>query len=442
MKPEKQTRRQNRIRVLQILAVTVTVIVGFQNCGQMSAKQGLNAFSDSSVSQPSGAGPVAPPPPNKIPATVIPPIPSGNTSGMLPALLASQAPGNIIGMPDPTVTGHKIQVCPAGCAYNNLSGAMAAVVDGDTIEIAYGDYVDCANIGANNLIIRGISDAQGNKPHFHGKVCARKGILVVTGTNTLIDNLEISNAQDTGFGDYNWAGIRFDTVPGAANLKVRNCYFHDDDDGILGTNQPATQNILDIQNNVFFHCGRAGYAHGMYIGAGITHLILRNNVVSSNIDDGHLVKTRALNGLIECNTIESLNGFNSFAIDIPQGGNYLLRGNTIENGPNIKSSSNFILKFAGENANNSPHKLQLIDNYIVNDYTVAGLMFFMTPTDTTGWSSNTYAGSGGALTFSGSFSSATAGDSFKNYPSRAAAALKSFDGTDASLPPHPTCLTN
>ena len=341
-------------------------------------------------------------------------------------------------MPDPVVTGNKLQVCPTGggCQYSDVSSALSAMADGDTVEIQYGDYNDCGYITKNNVIIRGISNSAGQRPHIHSKVCGRKGLLVVSGTNTLIDNLELSNAQDFGGADRNWAGIRFDTADTSRNLKVTNCYFHDDDDGILGNNDSINgDNIVDIENSVFENCGRDGFAHGMYIGTGITFFALRNSKVISNALDGHLVKSRAMTGLLECNVIAGLNGANSYGIDFPQGGSYTVQKNFIEQGPKINNGGDFFIRFAEENQNNAPHKLLVLKNTFVNDYSAQGQINISTAADTSGWLGNIFAGTGGSLNLPGY----SGPDSFTNYPTRQAAGLPAFDGTMASVPNVPPC---
>lgn len=312
---------------------------------------------------------------------------------------------------------------------------MAAAVNGDLIEVLYGDYVDCAWVDKSNLTIRGVPNGSGARPHFHDKVCGRKGILVVSGTNTLVENLELSHAQDTGYGDNNWAGIRLDSGGSAANLKVRNVYFHDDDNGILGSNGTPVNNIVEVEKSIFERCGRDGYAHGMYIGDGVSTFNLRNSMIRNNANDGHLVKTRAVSGTIECNTIAALNGASSYAIDMPEGGNYLIRHNVVENGPNINNGGNFFIQYAEENQSNAPHKLQLENNFFVNDYGAQGRINVATSADTSGWAGNIFAGTGGSLQLLGYVGP----NSFTNYVSRAAASLPSFDGTTNTLPPAPVC---
>ncbi len=327
-----------------------------------------------------------------------------------------------------------MNVCPSGCTYSTLSAAAAATQDGDTIVVQPGDYQDCAFLTSNNLTIQGVLDESGNRPHFHDVTCGQKGVLVVQGSNTLIENLELSNSRDPGTGSYNWAGVRFDTTNADANLKLNNVYIHDCDDGVLGNNNTGPfPDIVDIENSIFENLGRMGYAHGMYIGTGITLFILRNSTVYQNAYDGHLVKTRALQGKIECNTIAALDGVNSYAIDIPQGGTYLVQGNIIEQGPNISNSSDLFIDFAEENSNNSPHALQVVNNYFVNDYTSPGAIEINVAANTSGWSQNIFAGTGDVLNLLGY----SGPNSFTNFASRAAAGLPSYDGQLQCLPQIP-----
>lgn len=125
---------------------------------------------------------------------------------------------------DPTISGHVLDVCAANCSFALPSLAIAAAVDGDTIVIQPGDYVDCAFLNKNNIILRGVLAGNGNRPKIHSKTCGRKGIFVISGANTLIENLELYGAQYTDYGDNNWAGIRLDSNATAKNLIVRK--FH------------------------------------------------------------------------------------------------------------------------------------------------------------------------------------------------------------------------
>ncbi len=331
---------------------------------------------------------------------------------------------------DPTVTGHVLDVCPSGCTYSKPSLAFAAAVDGDTIQVGAGDYTDCGTLTANNVIVRGVSDGSGNKPRMGGQTCGRKAIIIVKGNNTLIENLELHDSVDPTTDDENWACVRMDE-PNAYNLKLRDCWLHDADDGFLGTNQAPAHNTVVFENTRFEKLGRAGYAHGMYLGTAVDVFVLRTSVVRDNHDDGHLVKSRAKQNIIECNTIASLNGENSYAIDLPQGGNATVRNNVVEQGPNINNGGNFFIQFGEENDNNAPHSLSVSNTKFINDYgNRRGQINVARPaTAIVGWSGNTYVGNAEGMELD-----VDAGASFTVFPTRAAANLPAYDGTMNSLP--------
>lgn len=342
-------------------------------------------------------------------------------------------------MPDPTTTGRKLQVCKSGCPYNTLAGAVSAAVNGDTIEVQYGDYPECVWVTPSNLVIRGIPDASGNRPHFHGVTCGQKGILVIEGTNTLIEGLELSDVRDgSGGADLNWAGIRFDA--GAVNLKIRNCYIHDNDNGILGNNNAlnGSDNIVQVENSLFVGNGRDGHAHGMYIGTGITSFNLFNSVVRSNNNDGHLVKSRAQSGTIACNTLAGLDGTYSHGINLPLGGTYYIRSNVLEQGRNVINSNNYFIRYGEDGAVNPPHKLQVNDNYFVNDFSAAGRITLTVSADTSGWQNNKFVGTGGMMTLENTATwDASAASSFTNFADRASAGLPAYSPSITSLPTIP-----
>jgi hypothetical protein len=336
---------------------------------------------------------------------------------------------------DPTVTGHVLQVCPTGCTYTLPSQALAAAVDGDTIEVQAGSYVDCAYVTRNNLIVRGVLGAGGVRPRIHSKVCGRKGIFVVQSTSVLLENLELDDAVDPTTQDLNWACIRFDSMAAARDLKVRNCWLHNADNGLLGNNTSTAPNRLVVEDSLFEQLGRGGYAHGLYVGTAVDLFVLRNSVVRSNHDDGHLVKSRAKRNVLECNSIASLEGLNSYGVDLPQGGDAVLRSNVLEAGPRISNSGNFLVNFAEENGNNAPHKLVLVNNALINDYSAQARVNLALTADTSGWSGNTYVGPGGAP----NLVNYTGPVAFVSQPTRAAAGLPPYDMTPASLPAAPRC---
>ena len=63
------------------------------------------------------------------------------------------------------------------------------------------------------------------------------------------------------------------------------------------------------------------------------HLILRNSAFLSSTNEGHEIKSRAAKNTIENNVIASLDGVDSRLIDLPEGGENIIRKNVLQNGP-------------------------------------------------------------------------------------------------------------
>src|SRR5436190_11262750 len=143
-----------------------------------------------------------------------------------------------------------------GKTYAKPCAAIAAAQDGDVIEIdAGGDYAgDVCAIARSNLTLRGV----GGRAHIDaaGKAYGGKGTWVIQGANTTVENVELSGAKVP---DLNGAGIRQE----GAGLTVRNCYFHDNEDGIL----TGGRGEILIEGSEFARNGAGdGFSHNMYIG--------------------------------------------------------------------------------------------------------------------------------------------------------------------------------
>ena len=113
----------------------------------------------------------------------------------------------------------------ARAEYRTPCQAFKNAQDGDIIEIdAAGIYSgDVCRISANNLRIRGVNGRA--RIDAAGRDSEGKAIWVIGGNNAVIENIELSGCRVR---DRNGAGIRQEGI----NLTVRNCYFHDNEDGI------------------------------------------------------------------------------------------------------------------------------------------------------------------------------------------------------------------
>jgi hypothetical protein len=240
-----------------------------------------------------------------------------------------------------------------GSKYETPCQAFADAKDGDTVEIdAAGIYDgDVCSVSANKLVIRGIN----GRPRIDaaGEAAEEKAIWVVTGDDTIIENIELSGCRVP---NKNGAGIR----QAGTNLTVRSCFFHDNENGILCGKNPASQ-IL-VENTEFARNGFGdGYSHNIYIG-NIKRFTMRS-CYSHQANGGHLVKSRAAENHILYNRLTGEKGC-SYELDLPNGGLAYVIGNIIQQSATTINTA--MLSFGTEDPVPSS-RLIVINNTFVND---------------------------------------------------------------------------
>lgn len=247
--------------------------------------------------------------------------------------------------------------------YTFCSQVAALVNDGDTVAIDSGTYTNDKQVvwTKNNLLIRGV----GGKPKLvAGTTIANdatngKGIFVIDGTNTTIENIEFRNCKVQS---HNGAGIRIE----APNVIVRHCIFNGNEMGILAGGTIPTCTII-VEYSEFLNGGSVanpGYQHNIYINH-VDTFIFRYNFSHDAIAEGHELKSRASFNLIIYNRIANIYSVDSRTIDLPNGGTAIIMGNVIEQGQN--SSNSNLLGYGLEGLiNPSPHNLWICNNTFVN----------------------------------------------------------------------------
>ena len=158
----------------------------------------------------------------------------------------------------PAAQARVLHVGP-GQRYRKPCQAIAAARPGDEIEIdARGNRAyrgDVCAWSTNHLTIVGVH----GRAHIDaaGQSSEGKAIWVIAGNDTTIENIEFSGARVP---DQNGAGIRQE----GANLLVEHCYFHDNQEGILAADNPASNIVID--SSVFARNGAGdGFSHNIYI---------------------------------------------------------------------------------------------------------------------------------------------------------------------------------
>jgi hypothetical protein len=253
-----------------------------------------------------------------------------------------------------------------GKEFQTIQSAVAASKAGDTIEVEAGTYTVADLNITHDLTI----EASGNGPvnvvapgtiAYGGNVS--KGLFVVgsdtTAPNVTIEGLSFSGAKSA---QSNGAGVRYQS----GNLTLVDDSFSNNQDGLAAW--PFVQNTgtVIVQGCTFNHNGAGdGQSHNLYIGE-INTFIMENSV-SENANVGHEVKDRAFNSIIENNLItDTATGNASYSIDLPDGGNALIQGNTIVKGPDA-STSTVIHIGGGEQQNGGTTTISnnvIVDNFV------------------------------------------------------------------------------
>lgn len=234
--------------------------------------------------------------------------------------------------------------------FKTLNAAIKASAAGDTIFIQAGNYENDFSIIRHNLSIRstgGIAWLRATGPIPNGK-----GILV-TKANVYLEGLGFGGARVPS---RNGAGIRYQK----GTLILENCHFESNENGILGA--AASKGHITIRNSTFRHNGYGdGYTHGIYIGE-IESLVLKDSVITDT-HIGHHLKSRASRNEIIGNLLDDGTERSSYAIDLPNGGENLVSGNTIIQ--NATPENNIIIS-TGTRATWTSNSLTIQNNHFIN----------------------------------------------------------------------------
>jgi hypothetical protein len=257
----------------------------------------------------------------------------------------------------PAPAGARVLHVGAGQRYRRPCQAIAAARPGDQIWIdARGSRAyrgDVCAWSTNRLTIVGVH----GRAHIDaaGRASQGKAIWVIAGNDTTIENVEFSGARVP---DDNGAGIRQE----GANLRVEHCYFHDNQEGILAGDNPASNIVID--SSVFAHNGVGdGLSHNLYINH-VRSFTLRYSY-STDARVGHLVKSRALRNYILYDRLSGEHGTDSYELDLPNGGLSYVIGTVIQQGARTENSN--MLAYGEEGSLNPDSRLYAVSDTFVND---------------------------------------------------------------------------
>lgn len=234
------------------------------------------------------------------------------------------------------------------------SEAARIASDNDVIEIDAGEYRgDVAVWRQSGLVLRGV----GGRAHLvaDGAAAEEKAIWVVKGTNTTVENIEFSGASVP---DQNGSGIRHE----GEDLKISHCFFHDNENGILGGGGTVLVEYSEFARNGFGD----GRSHNIYIGARTKRFTLRYSY-THHARIGHQIKSRAAENHIVYNRImDEDDGNSSYLLDLPNGGMAYVIGNSMQQGR--KTENYRVLAYAAEGLRSDNNGLYVVSNTMVNDF--------------------------------------------------------------------------
>ncbi len=281
-------------------------------------------------------------------------------SGLGPLHAAHAAPGAALSCP----SGPGVLHVGPGETYATLNAAVTAASNGNTICVDAGLYTNDFVTTNKNLTIRGV----GGLAHFEQTIPASMHpngkATIVTSGNLTIEALEFSGAD---VNDNNGAAIRYE----GGDLTIRQSYFHDNEEGILGS---AGRGNVVIEDSKFVDNGfGTGQTHGIYLS--LVNTLTVDNSYFDSTHVGHHVKIIApANGAtISNSTLED--GFGvpatkpSYSVDAAGGGDIEVHNNTINQrvGAQNPAIVHYSTDQAPDPANPPGHNLTIDENVVRND---------------------------------------------------------------------------
>jgi hypothetical protein len=248
----------------------------------------------------------------------------------------------------------------------SLAAAARIARDGDTVEVAPGDYRgDVAVWAQRDLFVRG----SGERPRLiaDGASAEGKAIFVARGGYLRIENLAFLGARVR---DRNGAGIRLEK----GRLELANCHFEDNENGILTANRAGIELFIDRCSFVENGAGD-GQSHNLYVGA-IERLVVTSSYFA-RARVGHLLKSRARENYIAYCRLSGEEGTPSYELEFPNGGVARVMGCLIQQGSRTENPT--IISFGAEGYRSTSNELQLTFNTIVNDRLQGGTFIRVWP---------------------------------------------------------------
>jgi hypothetical protein len=239
-----------------------------------------------------------------------------------------------------------------GLAFTTIASATNVAVNGDTIQVQGGAYVNDFLDFDKSLTLQAV----GGRVTMTATVSPPDGKAMITESgNVTITGFDISGVSVR---DGNGAAVRYQ----GGNLTLVDDYFHNNQDGMLTAADP--NGTITIKHSEFaFNGSGSGNTHNLYVG-GLAKLTIDDSYFhDANV--GHEIKSRASDTVITNSRILDNNSTSSYSIDLPNGGDAQITNNVIEQGPFVQNP--YIVAYGEEGQSNAGTNVAITDNTIVND---------------------------------------------------------------------------
>lgn len=165
----------------------------------------------------------------------------------------------------------------------------------------------------------------------------KAAIVVSNATDVVLENLTSAGL----YGGANYAAVR---AEGKFDVTIRRAHISDNEAGILTDNRGGRVVVEDsLIENIGYADSDLG--HLIYAGA-IDELVVRHSTLRLSRNLGHIVKSRAKRTVITHSYLLGLDGPNSRELDVPCGGEVIVRDSVLQKGSSSDNAE--MIGFAGE----------------------------------------------------------------------------------------------
>jgi hypothetical protein len=243
-----------------------------------------------------------------------------------------------------------------GQQFGTIAAAVAAAQSGDVIQLQPGTYTNDFPPNVSNLTV----EAVGGMAHLVATVPPPNGkAYFVTSGNVTLQNLEVSGVQ---VADLNGAAVRHEGDGGT--LTIENCYFHNNQEGILAPFDDPNGRII-LKDSEFAFNGSNGYSHNIYINT-VGQVIADNIYCHDVLGYGSDFRSRAYNTVLTNSRIVDLANPDNYTVDLQAGGNAVVTNNVIEKAAGASNPT--MLYFGPGAAGFHPNSsLTVTGNTFIND---------------------------------------------------------------------------